>query len=114
MTLSEISEISEKVAGLVGGLVVKKEFVMTNKNIYVLCHEVDDVNDFILWLQANSVVPVLVITDDTSYELGEAVVAETNLFTAFLKDTYAIQGTKLLRITDGFVTIIEELTENAL
>ncbi len=114
MTLSEIAQISQAVSDKVGGRVVRKEFIMTNKNIYVLCYEVNDINDFLLWLNANSVVPILVISKEEPYQLGDKVEPETNLFVPFINDVYAIQGDKLLRITDGFVTIIQELEENAL
>ena len=114
MTLSEIHEFSKSVASKVDGIVVRKEFIITNKHIYVLCHDVEDTNDFIFWLNANSVVPILVITKQESYQIGDKVDAETNLFVPFVNDVLAIQNDKLLRITDGFVTIIQELEENAL
>lgn len=114
MTLSEVGKVSQDVATAVGGTVVRKEFVMTNKNIYVLCHEVDNLNDFLIWISENRIVPLLIIKQEVPYQVGDEVTAETDLFVYFMNDVQAIQGKQLLRITDGFVTIIEELKENAL
>jgi len=114
MILNDIKEICQHIAAKVGGTVSKKEFLITNKNIYILCHDIDDVNDFMLWLNANSVVPILVITRELSYEIGDKVEPETNVFVPFLNDCLAFQNDRILNITDGFVTIIQEIEENVI
>lgn len=114
MNLSEIYEVNKRIAEQVGGQVLRKEFLMTNKEIYVTVNIVDDITDFILWSTSNDVVPLLVVQNVLEYAVGDEFVNENPLFEALSTDVLAVQANKLLTIKEGRVQKIEVLEENAL
>lgn len=114
MTLYEISEVTEKLARIVGGQCLRREFLQTVRGMYLVVNTVEDTSDFLLWTVANAVTPLLVSQNILPYSVGDVLVEETELFTALKKKCLVVQDGTLVTVNNGLVTNVAKLEAHAL
>ncbi len=114
MNLSEINEVTKRIAEKVRGTVIRKEFLITDKKVYIVANNIEEVDDFVLWTQSNGIVPLIVNTSEFQYVVGDTYNHESKFSEVFGKDVLIIQGDNILHIVNNIVVTIEGLQEHAL
>jgi len=114
--LNEVYEVVKNVANITGGTIFKKEYLYTDKCLYLFLNDVsEDLDLLIAFLNQNTNVhPILVITQEKRYEIDEELALETSVFNHLKENCQAVQGDYLLQIVNGKIAQKRLISKNAL
>ena len=116
MNLNEVHEVVKNVANITGGTIFNKEYLNTDRYLYLFLNDVsEDLDLLITFLNQNTKVhPILVITQEKKYEIDDELVLESSVFNHLKDNCQAVQGDFLLQIVNGKVAQKRLISKNAL
>ena len=120
MNIKEVEIAAQTIALYTGGIVQRKEFLVTPHNMYIIVGDIadEDINDFKLFVESNNIVPLFVTKN--YYHIEDDLLIESNVLEA-LKDTdiqmiqeLATDEPEYVYFKDGKVFDITELRVNVI
>lgn len=83
MSINEVETTAQTIALYVGGIVQRKEFIVTPHNMYIVVGDItdEDIDDFKLFVESNNIVPLFVTKN--YYNIDDELLIESNVLDAF-------------------------------
>lgn len=114
MNLREMNIVVNNIANIVGGTVLMREFLQTDKMLYLFLHEVDDLEALNTMLNNNGLKAIVVSKREKKYEIDDMLEFETDVFEFLGQDCLMIQGSYLFEVFNNKIKNMRLISKNVL